>query len=146
MKSCCGLIGSPCRRSPSATPISSGIRTLPIVSAQDHPVRQRSLSRLPRYSNETPRPNSATSTSTSARYSAENIVAYQPGNAANIAAPATISHTSLPSHHGPIVLIATRRSVSDLPMSMCSAPTPKSNPSSTKKPIQKTAMMMNQIV
>ena len=38
------------------------------------------------------------------------MVAYQPGNAANIAAPATISQTSLPSHTGPMVLIATRRS------------------------------------
>ena len=122
------------------------MRTLPTVSAQLHPVRQRGLSRLPRYSNETPRANSATSNSTSARYRAENIVAYQPGNAANIDAPATISHTSLPSHQGPIVLIATRRSVSLRPMNMCSAPTPKSNPSSTKKPTQKTAMMMNQIV
>ena len=33
-------------------------------------------------------------------------MAYQPGNAANIAATATISHTSLPSHSGPIELIA----------------------------------------
>ena len=73
-------------------------------------------------------------------------MAYQPGNAANIDAPATISHTSLPSHQGPMVLIATRRSVSLRPMNRCSAPTPKSNPSSTKKPTQKTAMMMNQIV
>ena len=36
-------------------------------------------------------------------------MAYQPGNAANMAAPATISQTSLPSHSGPIVLIAARR-------------------------------------
>ncbi len=108
--------------------------------------RHRSLSRFPRYSNETPRANSATSRTTSARYSAENIVAYHPGNAANIDAPATINHTSFPSHHGPIVLIRTRRSVSDLPISMCRAPTPKSNPSSTKKPTQRVAMMMNQIV
>ena len=119
---------------------------LPIVSAQLHPLRHRSLSRFPRYSNETPRANSATSSSTSARYSAENIVAYQPGNAANIDAPATISHTSLPSHQGPIVLITTRRPVSVLPITRCSAPTPKSNPSSTKKPTQRIAMMTNQIV
>ncbi len=32
------------------------------------------------------------------------MVAYQPGKAAKITAPATISHTSLPSHTGPIVL------------------------------------------
>ena len=55
------------------------------------------------------------STSTSARYSAENHVAYQSGNAANVAPPATMSHTSLPSQNGPIVLIATRRSRSVLP-------------------------------
>src|SRR6185295_12430996 len=100
------LIGSPCSRSPSATPSRSGARTLPIVRAHDQPVRQRALSRFPRHSNDTPRPNSATSTSTRARYRAENIVAYQPGKAANIEPPATISHTSFPSHHGPIVLIA----------------------------------------
>ena len=40
---------------------------LPIVSAQLQPLRQRWLSRFPRYSNETPRANSATSSSTSAR-------------------------------------------------------------------------------
>ena len=31
-------------------------------------------------------------------------------------------------------------------MNLCRAPTPKSNPSSTKKPVQKIAMMTNQIV
>ena len=61
-------------------------------------------------------------------------------------APATTSQTSLPSHQGPIVLIATRRSVSVLPMIVCSAPTPKSNPSSTKNPTQRIAMITNQIV
>ncbi len=119
---------------------------LPTVWAHDHPARQRASSRLPRYSNETPRPNSATSTSTSARYPAENSVAYQPGKAANIEPPATISHTSFPSHQGPIVLITTRRSISERPISMCSAPTPKSNPSSTKNPSQRATMMTNQIV
>ena len=101
---------------------------------------------MPLHSNETPRPNSPTSTSTSARYSAENIVAYHPGNAANSDAPATTSHTSLPSHQGPIVFMQTRRSISVLPMNRCSMPTPKSNPSSTKNPIQRTVMMTNQIV
>ena len=79
------------------------------------PLRQRGFSRLPRYSNATPRAISAARTSSSARYSAENIVAYQPGNAANVAAPATTSHTSLPSQNGPIVLSATRRSVVGAP-------------------------------
>ena len=61
-------------------------------------------------------------------------------------APATISQTSFPSHQGPIVFSATRRSVSVLPTIVCSTPTPKSKPSSTKKPIQKIAMMTNQMV
>ena len=44
----------------------------------------------------------------SGRYSAENSVAYQLGNAANIAAPAVISQTSLASHTGPMVFSAAR--------------------------------------
>ena len=111
-----------------------------------HPLRQRGFSLLPRYSNATPRAISAARTTSSARYSAENIVAYQPGNAANVAAPATTSHTSLPSQNGPIVFSATRRSVSVRPTIVCSMPTPKSNPSSTKKPTQKITMMTNQMV
>ena len=72
------------------------------------------------------------------------MVAYQPGKAAKITAPATISHTSLPSQTGPIVLTSTRRSRSLRPMNECSMPTPKSNPSRTKKPTQKMAAMTNQ--
>src|SRR6185312_13279740 len=91
------------------------MRMLPTVRAQLHPLRHRGFSRLPRYSKETPRANSATSRRTSARYREENM-------------------------------IAIRRSVSLRPMNACSAPTPKSKPSSTKKPTQKAAMMTNQIV
>ena len=76
----------------------------------------------------------------------ENIVAYHDGKAAKMAAPATISHTSLPSQMGPIELMATRRSWSLCPMKECSIPTPKSNPSSTKNPTQKMATMMNQML
>src|SRR5258708_10909184 len=72
------------------------------------------------------------------------MVAYQPGNAANMPAPATISQTSLPSHSGPIVLIAARRPASSWPTPLCSMPTPKSNPSRMKKPVHRTAMTMNQ--
>src|SRR5215470_18034475 len=72
------------------------------------------------------------------------MVAYQPGNAANIAAPATTSQTSLPSHSGPIVLITARRPASSPPTALCSMPTPKSNPSRTRKPVHKIAMTMNQ--
>src|SRR4051795_846357 len=59
-------------------------------------------------------------------------------------APATTSHTSLPSQNGPIELIATRCSASERETTECSMPTPKSNPSSTKKPVHSTAMMTNQ--
>ena len=61
-----------------------------------------------------------------------------------MAAPATISQTSLPSHSGPIVLIAARRPASSVPTTACSMPTPKSNPSRMKKPVHKIAMMMYQ--
>ena len=60
--------------------------------------------------------------------------------------PPTMSQTSLPSQNGPIVLIATRRSRSVLPTTVCSAPTPKSKPSRTKNPVQKMAMMTNQTI
>ena len=98
-------------------PISSGASTLPTVSSTSQVRRQRAASRLPRYSKATPRMISAASSSTRARYRPENMVAYQPGNAANMAAPATISQTSLPSHSGPIVLIAARRPASSRPTS-----------------------------
>ena len=84
------------------------------------------------------------SSRTIARYKPENMVAYQPGNAANMLAPATISQTSLPSHSGPIVLMAARRPASSWPTTLCSMPTPKSNPSRMKKPVHRTAMTMNQ--
>jgi hypothetical protein len=74
------------------------------------------------------------------------MVAYQPGKAAKMAAPATISHTSLPSQNGPMVLTARRRSTSVRPITAWSIPTPKSNPSRTKKPTQKTATTRYQIV
>ena len=127
-------------------PNSSGSIRLPIVSAPLHVVFHRAVWMRPRYSNETPRMISPKSTSTSARYRAENHVAYQSGNAANVAPPATMSQTSLPSQNGPIVLIATRRSRSVFPTTVCNAPTPKSNPSRTKNPVQKKAMMMNQTI
>ena len=59
-------------------------------------------------------------------------MAYHIGKAANIAPAAVISHTSLPSHTGPIVLIITPRSRSSRPSTRSSTPTPKSKPSSTK--------------
>ena len=50
--------------------------------------------------------------SSSARYSAENIVAYHAGNAANVAPAATTSQTSLPSQTGPMVSSMVSRSAS----------------------------------
>src|SRR5262245_24030619 len=72
------------------------------------------------------------------------MVAYQPGNAANIAAAATTSQTSFPSHSGPIALIAARLPASSRPTTPCRMPTPKSNPSSTKNPIHSMVIRMNQ--
>src|SRR5688572_6807731 len=74
------------------------------------------------------------------------MVAYQPGKAANIPAAATISHTSLPSHSGPIAPMATRRPVSLRPTTPWSMPTPKSKPSSTRNPVHSTVRTMNQNV
>ena len=61
-----------------------------------------------------------------------------------MAAPAVISQTSLPSHSGPMVLMAARRLASSVPTGLCSIPTPKSNPSRMKNPVHKIAMTMNQ--
>ena len=84
----------------------------------------------------------------SGRYSVENTVAYQPGKAANMAAPPTISQTSLPSQTGPMVLSAVRRSGSASPIptranGSINMPTPKSKPSRMKKPRNSTPMMPN---
>jgi hypothetical protein len=112
--------------------------------AQSHARRQRSVSRLPRYSIATARKIRPTSTSTSGTYRAENSEAYQNGKAAKIAAPAVISQTSLPSQTGPMVLSMTRLLGSSLAViSMC-MPTPRSKPSRSRKPIQRIAMAMNQ--
>ena len=137
-------IGKPWSRSARAIPSSSGASRLPAAWSQPQFRFHAAPSRLPRNSNETPRTISATKSNTIARYRAENIVAYQDGNAAKIPAPATISHTSLPSQTGPIVALATRCSSSVLPITRCNIPTPKSNPSSTKNPVHNTAMAMNQ--
>ena len=84
----------------------------------------------------------------SGRYSDENTVAYQLGNAANIAAPAVISHTSLASQTGPMVFSTARLRFSGspspaAPSGTISMPTPKSNPSRTRKPRNSAAMRKN---
>ena len=61
------LMGSPCSRSPSTSPISSGAATLPATISPSQVRVQRAACRLPRYSNDTPRTMSAASRTTSAR-------------------------------------------------------------------------------
>jgi hypothetical protein len=114
--------------------------------AQSQRARQLSLSTLPRYSKATARKMSATSTTSSGRYSEEKSEAYHSGKAAKVAAPAVISHTSLPSHTGPMVFSSTRRSVLLRANSFMSIPTPRSKPSRKRYPVHSTAMMMNQRV
>ena len=99
---------------------------------------------MPRSTIATPRRMSATSRRIMARYMAENMVAYQPGKAANMPAPATISQTSLPSHTGLMVASAVCLPASSPPRTPCSIPTPKSKPSRTRKPIHRAATRTNQ--
>src|SRR4051812_8730228 len=110
------------------------------------PRRQRALVRCSRNSKLTPRRMSAASSRTRARYRPENMVAYQPGKAANVMAPAVISHTSLPSQTGPMVPMAWPRPASSRPTMPCSMPTPKSKPSNTRNPTHRKASTMNQKV
>ena len=103
---------------------------------------------LPRHSIDTARRIMPNRIASSGRYSVENTVAYHPGNAANIAAPPTISQTSLPSQTGPMVLSTVRRRISRSPMPMrangsINMPTPKSKPSRMKKPRNSMPMMPN---
>src|SRR3954449_7420572 len=139
-------IGKPATMPPRPIPNSSGSAPLPSVVAHVHVRCQRVEVTFSRNSKDAPRAISATRISSRARYRPEKSVAYQAGKAANMAAPATISQTSLPSQNGPIVRSASRRSPSSRPTTVCSAPTPKSNPSRTKNPVQKKATTMNQAV
>ncbi len=70
--------------------------------------RQRGSSILPRHSMAQMRRIIESRITSSGRYRPENKVAYIPGKAANIAPPAVISHTSLPSQTGPMVLSTAR--------------------------------------
>src|SRR3954464_5218700 len=72
------------------------------------------------------------------------MVAYPPGNAANVPAAATMSQTSLPSQSGPMVAMTARRPASSRPTTPCSMPTPKSNPSRTRNPTHSTVRTRNQ--
>lgn len=103
---------------------------------------------LPRHSIATARRIIPNRIANSGKYSVENTVAYQPGKAANMAAPPTINHTSLPSHTGPMVLSAVRRNGSGSPIptranGSINMPTPKSKPSRMKKPRNSIPMMPN---
>jgi len=117
-------MGTPRTRFAIATPHSSAGTALPTKMPQSQSRRQRGLLSLLRNSNATPRIISATSMSSSARKKPLNSVAYQLGNAANIAPPAVMSQTSLPSQNGPMVLMMTRRSSSFLPRNGSRIPTP----------------------
>src|SRR3954467_7367226 len=57
----------------------------------------------------------------------------------------TISHTWLPSHTGPTVLMTTRRSLSSRPRNGNKTTTPRSNPSATTKPIITTPSSNHQM-
>src|ERR1700761_7503849 len=74
------------------------------------------------------------------------MLAYQSGKAANVAPPATISQTSLPSQNGPMALRHSRRSTSSRAMATLSMPTPKSKPSSTKYTVHTNPSRANQAV
>ena len=115
--------------SASAAPTPKAATNEPAEMAQSQRARHFGLSTFPRYSKATARKMSATRTSSSGRYSAENSEAYQSGNAAKVAPPAVRSQTSLPSQTGPIVLIRTRRSVLFRAKPFISMPTPRSKPS-----------------
>src|ERR1700759_2452151 len=74
------------------------------------------------------------------------MLAYQSGKAANVAPPARISQTSLPSQNGPMAFRQSRRSTSSRVMATLSMPTPKSKPSSTKYTVHTRPSRANQAV
>src|SRR3984885_13553462 len=74
------------------------------------------------------------------------MLAYQSGKAANVAPPARISQTSLPSQNGPMAFRQSRRSTSSRAMATLSMPTPKSKPSSTKYMVHTSPSRANQAV
>src|ERR1700744_2523344 len=74
------------------------------------------------------------------------MLAYQSGKAANVAPPARISQTSLPSQNGPMAFRHSRRSTSSRAMATLSMPTPKSKPSSTKYTVHTNPSRANQAV
>ena len=71
-------------------------------------------------------------------------MAYHDGKAAKMAAPATISHTSLPSQIGPMQLTAMRRSVIVVPDERVQHPHPEVEALKHEEPTQKMAMITNQ--
>ena len=142
--------GSPWTSAAKVTPQSTAGNQDPIAIATSAQARHFGSSILPRHSMAQMRTIIATRMANSGRYSPENNVAYISGNAANIAPPAVISHTSLPSHTGPMVLSTARSCCSRWPAgarrpkNFISIPTPKSKPSKTRKPTKSAARAMNQ--
>ena len=125
-------IGRPVVVSVSIAPTPNAARNEPMPRARSHQARQRSVTPLPRYSMATARKISPSSVSVNGMYRVENSEAYQSGNAANVAAPAVMSHTSLPSQTGPMLFSISLRWFSvRAETSMC-IPTPRSKPSSSR--------------
>ncbi len=140
--------GRPRTRIANATPHNTAGNHEPAAIPTSAAARHAGSSIFPRHSIATERRIMPTRMTSSGRYNAEKTVAYQPGNAANMAAPAVISHTSLPSHTGPIVLSAARRCFSRSPTptrasGSINMPTPKSKPSRMKKARNSMPMMPN---
>jgi hypothetical protein len=62
-----------------------------------------------------------------------------------MAPPPRISHTWLPSHTGPTLLMTTRRSMSLRAANGSSMPLPRSKPSVTAKPTSSTPISSHQM-
>jgi len=113
VKSWLELIGRPVRRSPRPTPMSNGIDKLPIVMHQVHELSNGDYGSCPcsrgrrRVPSMPPGPGPGPA---AAPVQGGEHRSCQPGKAAKVAAPATISHTSLPSQNGAIVSSAASRS------------------------------------
>ena len=131
---------------PSAAPMPRAAISEPPVMTRVHVASQASVWCECRHSKATARMIRPNSTSTNGRYSAGSQVAYQPGKAANTAPTAVISQTSLPSQSGPMLRSMRCRSAVRRPSTGSSAATPKSKPSSSRKPVHSTATAANQRV
>src|SRR5580658_9591477 len=81
-----------------------------------------------------------------AKYRPENEAAYSIGHAANTTPPASTNQTWLPSHTGSMDSSSARRSSSVRPRKRKVAPTPRSKPSMTAKPMSSAPRISHQIM